>query len=385
MAWDFNESQLIFQRSCRDFSVRELRSLHKEYLGRPELPREGIKKMADMGLLGIMLPEKYGGQPGDFVTIGIACEEIAREYFELELMPVGLKVLGDCIAFCTEETQDELAPKFISGEVIGCLCMTEPQVGSDAAHIQTSAVRKGDHYVVNGEKTSISFGAYADYGLVTVVTDPAKGARGISLLVIPLNLPGISRTLIPHIGVKGLAASSIMFDNVRVPARYLCGEEGAGFPVLMRTLDYLRTSLAVGCIGLALISLEETVEYVKQRQAFGRPIGKFEGISFRLVDNFAQVEAAKLLCYKTFSLVDQGRFHEASIEAAMAKYLAPRVSFQAIWDCTLFHGHLGYSEEYPLGRRLMDCLSHQIADGTREIQEVVMVAGIMGKDMVAYT
>jgi Acyl-CoA dehydrogenases len=384
MAWDFNESQLMFQRSCRDFSVKELRPLHKEYIGRAEVPQEGIKKMADMGILAIMQPEKYGGQSGDFVTLGIACEEISREYFELGTVPVGSKVFGDSVMLCPEEVQDELIPKFVSGEVTGALCMTEPQVGSDAAHIQMRAVREGDHYVVNGEKTSITFGAFADYGLATVVTDPTKGVRGVSLIIIPLNLPGVSRTLIPHIGAKGFGASSITFDNVHVPIRYLCGEEGDGFRPLMAMLDYLRTGLAVQCIGLALISLEETAEYVKQRQAFGQPIGKFEGVSFRLVDNFAQVEAAKLLCYKTLSLIDQGRLHEASTEAAMAKYLAPRVSFRAIWDSILFHGHLGYSEEYPLGRRLLDCLSWQIGDGTREIQEIVMVGGILGRDLVAY-
>ena len=384
MAWDFTESQLMFQKTCRDFAVKELRPLHKEYLDKNYPAPEGVKKMTDLGLFALLQPEKYGGQPGDFVMLGIEGEELSREYFELGTVPVGVKVVGDGVTLCPEETQQEIMPKLIRGECGGCFCLTEPQTGSDAAHIQTRVVKEGDYYIVNGEKTSISGGTYSDFGLTTVTTDPTKGARGIIVLVIPFNLPGVQRTIIPHIGAKGLGASSIVFDNVRVPTRYLCGMEGAGFGIIMNMLSYMRSYLSLQCIGLASVSLEETIEYVKQRQAFGRPIGKFEGVSFKIADRLAEVEAARLVCYKALSLLDENKPVEAIVEAAMGKYLAPRVSFRAIWDCILLHGHLGYSEESPLGRRLLDCMAWQIGDGTREIQETVIVQAKLGKDMIAY-
>lgn len=389
MTWNFTEEQLMFQRSCRDFAVKELRPLWKQHANEDWLPKEGLKKMGEAGLLGIRTPEKYGGQAGDFVSLGIVAEEISREYFEFGTLAVIGPVCWELVQNAPQETQEEVMPKLTKGDAWGSLCMTEPDVGSDAAHIRTRGIKDGDCYIVNGEKTSITAGSYANYGLTSVVTDPSKEARGITTFIIPFNLPGISQSLIKHLGAKGFGCGSITFDNVRVPARYRCGEEGTGFIGLAGMIDWLRVCLSLNCVGVAAISLEETAEYVKQRQAFGRPIGKFEAVSHKIVDRFAQVEACRLLCYRALSLVeesrkDPGKRGEASVECSMAKYLSPRVTFDTVKDCILLHGHLGYSEDYPLGKRMLDCLAWQIGDGTREIQEIVMVSGLIGRDMVAY-
>jgi cyclohexanecarboxyl-CoA dehydrogenase len=262
--------------------------------------------------------------------------------------------------------------------------MTEPEVGSDAAHIRCRAVKDGEYYTCNGEKTPISYTGQADYANIFMVTDPEKGARGVTAFIVPYKAPGIAISVIPHFGATGMGCSSCIFDNYKLHESYRCGEEGTGFIWGMTEFDWMRSGLALQDAGMAAISLEETIEYVKTRYAFGRPIGKYEGISFKIADNLAQVEAGRLLAYKALWLTDQGRHREATVENAMAKYFLPRASFRAIWDCILAHGHVGYSSEYPLGRRLVDSISWMIGDGTREVMETIIVRDMIGKDMVAY-
>jgi len=316
--------------------------------------------------------------------LGIIGEEVSREYFDLGMIPAMARTVCDGAQLLDEEKQVEVIPKSISGDYICAFAMTEPEVGSDAAHIRMRAVKDGEYYIVNGEKTPISYTNIGDYANVFMVTDPEKGARGVTAFIVPLKLPGIVKSVIPHVGATGMGCSSCIFDNVKLHERYRCGEEGTGFIWGMGEFDWMRSGLALQNAGMAAISLEETIEYVKTRQAFGRPIGKFEGISFKIADNLAMLEAGRLLGYKALWLTDQGRHREATIENAMCKYFLPRVSFRAIWDCILAHGHVGYSSEYPLGRRLMDSIAWMIGDGTREIMETIIVRDLIGKDFVAY-
>jgi len=382
--FDFSEEDIMFQRMCRDFCVKELRPHYKENLDKTTIPPDLVKRMGDVGMLGVMQPEKYGGQPGSYVMLGIIGEEVSREFFDLGMIPAMTRTVCDGAMVLNEEKQKEIIPKSISGDYICSFAMTEPEVGSDAAHIRMKADRDGDYYILNGEKTSISYACQAEYGLVFAITDATKGARGISAFVVPFNLQGIEKTAIPYFGAKGMGESSVIFDNVRLPAEYRVGEEGAGFIWGMEDLDWMRASLALQDSGLALISLEETMEYVKGRYAFGQPIGKFEGVSFKIVENLAQVEAGRLLAYKALWLNDVGRTREATDVNAMAKYFLPRASMKAIWDCVLLHGYLGYSEEYPLMRRMVDSIAWQIGDGTREIMDTILVRDLLGRDMVAY-
>jgi cyclohexanecarboxyl-CoA dehydrogenase len=216
-------------------------------------------------------------------------------------------------------------------------------------------------------------------------TDPAAGFRGVTGFLVPLNdLAGISRANVYHIGGASMNAGSLIFDNVKLPAKYRIAEEGKGFLFAMQTVDWMRDALALESLGLAQLSLEETIDYVKDRNAFGQPVGKFEGVSFKIAEHLTFVEAARLLSYKALWLTDQGKLAEANTATAHAKWWGPRVATQAIWDCIVLHGHVGFSTEYLLGRRLLDSMCWQLGDGTQEVMKTILVRNIMGKDMVAY-
>jgi Acyl-CoA dehydrogenases len=393
--FEFTEAQRMFQTTMRDFCIREIRPRYVEETrsrvraGKAlaeEVPRDLLKKVADMGCFAMGQPEKYGGQPGDAVSLGIAAEEIGREHHSLALSICGQKASLDALRFAAggDEIKDELIPLLISGGKLGGFSLTEPATGSDAAKITAMAIRDGAYYVVNGEKTSQSYGLFFDLPVMFLRTDPASGARGITAFIMPMDLPGISKANLYHIGGQGMGAASIMFDNVRLPAKYRCGDEGQGFYLGMEIMDWQRTLLALMSLGAAEISWEETVGYVKQRNAFGRPIGKFEAVSFKLAEDLTKLETAKLLCYKALWLYDQGKKQETTIATAHAKWWTPRVATEVIHDCILLHGHVGFSTEYFLGRRLLDAMTWEIGDGTQEIMKTILVREVMGKDMVAY-
>ncbi|MDP2952627.1 MAG: acyl-CoA dehydrogenase family protein, partial [Chloroflexota bacterium] len=268
------------------------------------------------------------------------------------------------------------------GDRIICLALTEPGCGSDAAALTTRAVREGDHYVLSGEKTSITQGMQADAALLFAKTDPAARARGVSCFLVPLDLPGVVRSRLPSMGFRPLMAASIILDGVRVPARYRMGEEGRGFHMVMGQFDFIRPCLGLASLGAAQASLEEAIAYAKQRTAFGQPIGKFEGVSFKIAEHLTRVEAARWLCYRTLWLRDQGIPHTK--ESAMCKWLCPEVAVQAIHDALLLHGHLGYSEEYPIEQRLRDVIGLEIGDGTAQIMKLIITREVLGREFLPY-
>jgi cyclohexanecarboxyl-CoA dehydrogenase len=395
MDFDFTEEEKMWQRTVRDFAVKELRPHYVETTRTrvrhgqalpEELPRDLVKRMGDIGCFGIMIPEKYGGQPGNRVMLGIAHEEVCREYHDIGLLLSSnwAMMQGALIAAGGEEVREELIPPTVRGERICTFTITEPMAGSDVSQMKSTAIRDGDYYIVNGEKTSQCYGAQGDIAEIFLKTDPKAGFRGISGFVMPLNLPGITRANLYHIGGQEIGASSMIFDNVKVPVKYRIGEEGKGFLFAMQTVDWMRDALALMSLGCAEASLEDTINYVKDRNAFGQPVGKFEGVSFKIAEHLTFVEAARLLCYKALWLTDQGRLAEATTATAHAKWWAPRVATQAIWDCIVLHGHVGFSTEYLLGRRLLDSMCWQLGDGTQEVMKTILVRNIMGKDMVAY-
>ena len=261
--------------------------------------------------------------------------------------------------------------------------LTEPDAGSDAAAIKTTAVRDGDCYVLNGEKGPISGTSNVDVAILFAKTDPQAKAKGVTCFWVPLDLPGITKGRIYHTGWKPVGIASFFLDNVRVPARYRIGEEGKGFYIFAAGgADYLRVCLSLMVIAMAETSLEETIAYTLQRSAFGQPIARFEGVSFKIAEHATLIEAARLLCYRTLYLKDQGLVHTK--ESAMCKWWCPEVAFNAIHDCLLLHGHLGYSEEYPLEQRLRDALGFEFADGTAQIMKIVIARELMGRTAVPY-
>jgi len=379
----FTEEQEMFRSTVRKFAEKELTAGAQERAKSHDLCREILKRLSEIGLLGISIPEKYGGQGGDWMSLGIAIEEMSRvdPWTGNAIILPALALL--CLEKASEELRQEWLPALAKGEKIGCFSVTEPEAGSDASALRTTAVRDGDYYVINGEKSPISYGMHADVTILFAKTDPQAGAKGVSCFWMPLDLEGVSRSLIVHTGMKPAACSSFFLDDVRVHKKYLVGEEGTGFVIFAASgADYLRVCLSLTGLGAAEASLEQTMEYVKQRHAFGRPIVKFEGVSSKIAEHYTLIQAAKLICYRALYLKDHGLPH--SKESAMCKWWCPQVAFNAIHDCILLHGHIGYSEEFPMEQRLRDTLGLEFADGTAQIMKIIIARELMGRVAVPY-
>jgi len=381
--FSFTEAQEMLRREARDFAQKELAPEARERAKSPIMPRDMIKKMGELGFLGISLPEKYGGQGADWVSLGIVIEELSKVDFTLGPVSIFPGLAHLCLEQAREEVREEWLPSLVKGEKLGCFAVSEPDCGSDAAAMKATAIRDGDYYILTGEKSPISAAWSADAAIFFAKTDPAARASGVTGFWVPLDLPGISKTLIAHTGWKGNGVASIFFDEVQLPSRYLVGEEGKGFYIFAAGgADYLRVCLGLVALAIAQTSLEETIDYALQRTAFGQPISRFEGVSFKIAEHATLIEAARLLCYRTLCLKDQGLKHTK--ESAMCKWWCPEVAFNAIHDCVLLHGHIGYSEEYPIEQRLRDALGFEFADGTAQIMKIVVAREIMGRAAVPY-
>jgi cyclohexanecarboxyl-CoA dehydrogenase len=272
--------------------------------------------------------------------------------------------------------REEWLPLFGKGEKFSCFGNTEPDCGSDATAIRTSAVRDGESYIINGEKTSVSGGMQADVLVLTAKTNPEAGAQGVTLFFVPFDLPGISRSRFVDMGSLPSTRASIFLSDVHVPVKFRIGEEGEGFTKVMRVFDISRVLVGLAAIGMAEASLSEAMEYVKERAVFGSPLSKFEGISFKLAEDASLLEASRLLCYNALKLRDEGLPHRK--EAAMAKWFAPKCAVQTIHDMLLIFGWRGYSEARPLEQRLRDAIGTQMGDGTAEIMKLIIAREILG-------
>ncbi len=378
----FSEEHEMFRRMVREFARKELAPAAKERAKQSSFPREIVRRMGEVGLLAITHPAKYGGQEADLTSLGIAVEEIAKVDFCASLFVSQSHLASKELALSTEDMQQEWLPLLRRGELLSCTATTEPEVGSDAAAMKMRATKRGDSYFLSGEKTSITLGMLADAAIIWAKTDPTAGARGVTCFWVPLNLPGIDRYAISDTGWIPLSKGSIIMDEVEIPARYRLGEEGQGFYIAMETFDDIRVLLGLMGLGVAQSSLEDAISYAKERQAFGKPIGKFEGVSFKIAEAATSIEAAKWLCYRTLWLGEQGIPH--SKESAMCKWFCPKVAVHAIHDCLLIHGHMGYSAELPLEQRLRDVIGLEIGDGTAQIMKLVIVRELMGRECLPY-
>jgi len=382
MGFGFTEAQEMFRREVRTFAQREIAPGAAARAKGDHFPREIIKRVAEMGLMGLNLPEKYGGQTVDWVTLGIAVEEIARADFNLALPATLSSGAGIALRLAPEEVQEEWLPPLIRGDILLCLATTEPGIGSDVARMQCRAIRQDGFYILQGEKTSVTMGYQAEAGIIFAKTDPTAGAYGVTAFLVPLNSPGVSRSRIPDMGCKPMGRASIIFDNARVPEKYRLGDEGKGFYLVMSQFDVIRVCLGLMCIGIATTSLEDAINYAKQRTAFGKPIARFEGISFKIAEAATLLEAGRLLCYRTLWLKDQGLKHTK--ESAMCKWWCPKIAVRVIHDALLIHGHFGYSEELPLEQRLRDVIGWELADGSAEIMKIIISRELMGREFLPY-
>ncbi len=379
----FSPEQDELVRTLRQFARRELapRSAHWDRTG--EFPWEAWRRMGELGLLGLRIPEAYGGQSADFLTFGIAMEEIGRGDFSctygIQLAGLAGEILGRSGG---EEIKTRWLPPTASGEAVVALALTEPGAGSDAANLACRAERDGDGYVITGEKSGISLGMAAQAAIVFARTDPAGRARGVTAFLVPLDLPGVSRSPLRDMGTRAIGRAVLAFDHVRVPASHRLGEEGTGFYQVMQGFDYNRIGIALACLGVAQQSVEETMAYVKERKAFGRALARFQGVSFPIAEAATHLEACRWLCYRALWLADQGRPHTK--ESAMTKWWGPRLAVDTIHQCLLLHGHYGYTDELPFEQRMRDVIGLEIGDGASEVMKMVVARELMGRESLPY-
>lgn len=379
MDFDLNAEQKMFQRVVRDFCETELKPYASEVDETGELRMAAIRKMADLGLLSLQVPEAYGGAELDSISASIAVEELGRVCGSTALSISahnGLGV-GPIVRWGTEEQKQRFLPQLLDGEHLGALALTEPQAGSDLLNgAQTYATRDGDEWVINGQKAWITNPKYAPVIVVLLRTDREAGSRGFSHILVETDRAGL--TIHPpekKMGLKGSPTQMLTFENVRVPVSNLLGEEGRGFHQTMQTLDSGRISIGALSVGLAQGAFEEMVRYAQERQAFGEPIANKQAIQWMIADAAVEIEAARTLVYKAAWMKDQGR--DFGKIAAIAKLKASEVAEKVCHDSIQVHGSYGYSREYPVERMYRDQRLMSIGEGTSQIQRLVIARRVL--------
>lgn len=372
MDFAFTEQQQAIRESVARLTADVLAPRYRQREQEGCIERAVIRQLGELGCLGGELPEEFGGSGLDCVTAGIIIEEIARGDFNVGYLPLLASLNGQIIASHAEPAlAKEWLTEITAGRKIVCIALTEPHGGSDAASLRLKAERQGDVYLLNGEKTSISMADQADVAVVFARTGtPEQRAAGISAFLVPMDLPGISTTRFEDSGQRAIGRGSIFFDNVAVPASHRLGEEGKGFRQVMQGFDYSRALIGLQCLAVAQQSLDETWQWLTERQAFGQPLAAFQGLTHPLAEYQTYVQAARLQCFYALWLKDNQLPHNA--EAAMNKWWGPKLAFDVVKQCLLAHGHTGYGEDLPLAQRLRDVLGLQIGDGTAQIMKNII-------------
>jgi len=331
-----------------------------------------LREMGSLGLIAPELNEDFGGIGAKFLLSGVIIEEIAKADFNFAYAPLLGSLNGQILQnFARPEIAKDWLCKVTAGEELVAIALTEPRGGSDAANLGLRMERDGNHFVINGEKTSISANQIAKAVVTFARTGaPEDKAHGVSAILIPLDLPGISTSKFSNCGQNSVGHGSIWFDNVCVPAEFLLGEEGKGFVQVMQGFDFSRSLIGLQCLGTARQTLNETWRYIQERHAFGQPLSKFQGITHQLAEFDTKIEAARLMCLNALWLKDKGLPHTG--EAAMSKWWPPLLAYESIHACLLVHGHAGYSEDLPIQQRLRDVLGLQIGDGTAHIMKNII-------------
>jgi butyryl-CoA dehydrogenase len=373
MNLELSEEQLLLQKSVRAFAESEVRPLAREHDEHGRFPRELFSKAAELGLTGVAFPEAEGGAGFDHIAYTIVIEEISRCCASMGvILSVQNSLYCDPLhRFGTDEQRKRLLLPFTRGEKIGCYALTEPQAGSNAAALQTRAVKKGDTYVLNGTKAWITNGGAADAAIVYVNSDPANGEKGITALVVEKGTPGFrTGKEEKKLGISATACTELVFTDCEVPAANRIGNEGEGYKVALSTLDGGRIGIAAQATGIAQGAFEAALKYAQERLAFGHPIAQFQAIQFMLADMATEIDAARLLIRKAAWKQDTGaRF---SMDAAIAKLFASEMATRVTHKAIQIHGGNGYSREYPVERAYRDARITEIYEGTSEIQRLVI-------------
>ena len=378
MKLELSENQRMIRDMVREFAEREIAPVAAELDKKEEYPMEILKKMAQLGLLGIIVPQEYGGAGADTICYALVVEEISKKCASTGVITSVHNSLAcwPIMKFGTEEQKQKYLPILAKGEKIGAFAATEPNAGSDLGALEATAVLDGDEYVINGTKTFITSGSKAGIVIVFANTDKSKGSKGISAFIVESDTPGFKvGSVFEKMGINASHTTELIFEDMRVPKENLLGKEGEGFKIALMTLDGGRIGIGAQAVGIAQAALEESIEYAKQREQFGKPIAKFQAIQWMIADMATRIEAARLLVLNAAYAKDQGK--RFSKEAAMAKLFASETAMDAALKAVQIHGGYGYTKEYLVERLFRDAKITEIYEGTSEIQRLVIANNLL--------
>lgn len=380
MDFSLTEEQELFRRTARDFARSELEPQAQELDIHHKFPLKSLKKLGELGYLGILVPEEYGGIGGDMMSYVLVMEELSKACASTSTAVSVQNSLVEVpiVEFGTEAQRQRYLPKLATGEWMGAFALSEPESGSDAASMKTVAARDGDHYVLNGTKMWITNAGFAQLFLVFAATDPKARHRGIGCFMVERDAPGLAvGEEEDKLGIRGTSTCELHLEDCRVPTEQRLGEEGQGFKIAMITLDSGRIGIAAQALGIAAAALDEATSYAKERQAFGREIAQFQAIQFKLAEMKTKVEAARWLTYNAAWRKDQGL--DYITESSLAKLYAAEIASEVADEAVQIHGGYGYVRDYKVERLYRDARITRIYEGTSEIQKLVIARQILGK------
>ena len=378
MDLELNEAQRSARDTARRFARERLGTVGVEVDRTHSFPAEAVAELGRLGMMGIFIPEQYGGAGLDHVSYSLVIEELGVECSSTAVIVSAHSSLASwpILGLGNEQQRKHYLPKMAAGEWIGCFALTEPQAGSDAAGQRTRAVRDGDSYVINGTKNFITNGPEAGVAIVFANTDPAQGHRGISAFIAETSDPGYQVVRIEEkMGIRGSHSAQLSFSDLRVPASNLIGKEGDGFKVAMKTLDGGRIGIASQAIGIARASLEASLRYSQERKSFGKPIASYQAIQWKLADMAVELDAARLLTHRAATLKDAGQ--PCTTQSAMAKLFAAETAMKAATEAIQVHGGYGYTKEFKVERYFRDAKITEIYEGTSEIQRLIISSHVL--------
>jgi butyryl-CoA dehydrogenase len=378
MNLELTDIQREIQRTARDFAAKELTPNARKWDEEHHFPKEAVKQLAELGMLGIAVSEEWGGAGLDAVSYAIAMEEISRGCASTGvIMSVNNSLYCDPVSkYATDEQKKLFLAPFARGEKLGCFGLTEPASGSDAANMKTIGVKHGDDWIINGAKNWITNGPQADACVLFVNTDPGKGNKGITAFIVPTDTPGFTKAKPDRkLGICASGSCTIFFEDMKLTSKNVLGGVGEGFKVAMGTLDGGRIGIGAQALGIARAAYEEALAYAKERKSFGKPIAEHQAIQFMLADMATEIDAARMLIWNAAILKDKGVRHSA--ESAMAKLYASEMSGRVTTKAIQIFGGYGYSKEFDVERHFRDARITEIYEGTSEIQRIVISASVL--------
>jgi alkylation response protein AidB-like acyl-CoA dehydrogenase len=373
LSFELTENQKMVQQLARNFAEKEIKPVIAKFDESQEFPHDIVKKMAELGFLGIIFPEEYGGAGFGYLEYVTIIEEITKGDPSMGLVIAAHNSLctNHIYTFGNEQLKKKYLPDLTTGKKIGAWALTEPTSGSDAGAMRTTATRDGNFYVLNGSKNFITHGSVGKVTVVLAITDKSKGKKGISAFIVDNDTPGfIVNKKENKLGMRSSDTSALTFDNCLVPVENLIGEDGKGFHQALTILDGGRISIAANALGIAQGAFEASLKYSKERQQFGKPIGEFQAIQWKLSEMATQIEAARLLTYRAAFLKDQGK--EVVLESSMAKYYAAEVAVMVTNEAVQIHGGYGFTKDFIVEKFYRDVKLVTIGEGTSEIQKLVI-------------